>query len=131
MWYLKEKVIKEKQRLHSPEGFVSVYFLAIMLTISVFTAAAALNEKAYFEVIINMEINMQYQQAETQVLSYLKCALMTNTLTDAEYETADVICTIEVYEDAVYVFVSEPVQETLTVTFDSETMKIIDFSCDR
>ena len=117
MYRMKEMEMHMKGCLRkNREGFISSYFFVIFLFVITFAAAALQSESDSLKTMINLKKEAEYFAQEAEIISSLKCSL--NNMDPAD---AGGILTVE----------AESLPETITVYYDPQTKRIIDFSCSR
>lgn len=127
----KEREKPVQRRLCTNKGIISSYFLGIMLFVTGFVTASAFTQKKQFEAIIHLRKAEKYQEAESIVISELKCGLLNENLKDGSYTVQGVYYQLSVYDASLYVIIMDPVQETMDISFNPDTKHITAFSADR
>lgn len=69
------------------KGFISVYFLSILLAVSVCCTLCALNDQRKMEAALYLEMNNRYFLQEQAVVNDLRCRLMNREAEDGWYQT--------------------------------------------
>lgn len=128
---MKEREEAVLRRLCTNKGIISSYFLGIMLFVTGFVTACAFAEKKQFEALISLKEAEKYQEAESIVMSELKCGLRNENLKDGAYTAQGVYYQLSVYDTSLYVIIEDPVQETMDISFNPDTKHITAFTADR
>jgi hypothetical protein len=119
------KAVWKKQRLHTVQGNVSVYFLSVFLLVSTIISAFATLMQQRFAAILSLETAQKYQIAEMEVIQALKCALCTGAVSVSSSENT--VYQMEISSGTAYVEITWPVRETMTVVYDEQSGKVFDF----
>ena len=99
------------------EGFISSYFFVIFLFVITFTAAALQSETDSLKTMVNLEKEGEFFVREAKIISGLKCSIASKEPDPDE----NGILTVE----------ADDVPETITVYYDPQTLRIIDYTCSR
>lgn len=117
------------------KGFVSAYFLAIFLFLSLYTAVLADNVRSRAETIINLRREQEYFTEEYPAIREVMCQLQKEKQAEDEAEETE---DAEESEDAqpagyemkgntILLDISGMYPEQVLITVDQETMKVIDY----
>ena len=98
-------------------GFISSYFFVIFLFVITFSAAALQSETDSLKTMVNLEQESVFFVQEAKIISGIKCSL-------ADMDTA-------VNENGILTVEAEGVSDMITVYYDPQTRRIIDYSCSR
>lgn len=107
------------------EGFISVYFLAVLLYITSIITVITLKQRESIQTIMNINASNEYLKTEISIMNDLKCKLLNHTLLENEEVWIDGISyTYEAGETTIYV--SSEIEE-LYVIYDPSTYKVMDY----
>lgn len=127
MRHIHVKDTKEKHRWWHCEGFLSVFFLSLLLTISSFAASLMHGEA----MLLNMSLSLQkaeaYQQVEMVILHHIKCALQQEQAIPEEMDVDGVGVLLQQKGDTIYAVVDRPYDEVFTIYLDLEYKKVMMF----
>lgn len=111
------RIMKASSQVCS-KGFVSSFFLLIFLYLSSLSAFAVSNEICFMKTMMNMQTDAAYFAREASEISRIKCML----LSQEEEEAGSGEINIEIGGE---------LPETITVFYDPQTRRIIDYSAVR
>lgn len=116
-----------KKRLRQKnKGFISVYFLAVLLYITSIITVITLKERENIQTIMNINASNEYLKTEISIIHDLKCKLLNHTLLESdEVWIDDIAYTYEVGETTIYV--SSEIEE-IYVVYDPSTNKVMDYN---
>lgn len=126
---MKEMVINMKKLSQSNKGFVSTYFLSILLYISSIIFLISIMDQKMIQTIMNMKLANIYLQQEIEVINDLKqreiveeeSNLFLNTCSYS-YIKAD---------QYIYVDIDSEYEEQLVITYDFEENIILSYTSQR
>ncbi len=110
------------------KGFVSTYFLAILLYVtSVITMVSLVNQNK-IKTVINMKRATVYLKQEIEVINDLKYRTL-EEMEERELNTCSY--TYEVEEQFIYIDIHSDYEESLVVTIDPEDHTILGYTSNR
>lgn len=109
-----------QKQLRNTDGFVSTYFLSILLYIVSVITVIALRDKANMQCMMNMKEANMYLQQEIRVISDIKQKLLEGNLEDNEM--------YEVDDHFIYVTITQDYPETLVLTLDEDDITILSYT---
>lgn len=112
-----------QKRLRNTDGFVSTYFLSILLYIVSVITVIALRDKQNVQFMMNMKEANMYLQQEIRVLSDIKQQLLEGNLEDNEMYQLD--------DHFIYVNITSDYPETLVITLDEDDATILFYTSTR
>ena len=121
MLSIQERERSAKHPLCTRDGVVAVWFLLLFLFCTAAVFAGMMAKRNFLEAMVSLKGANAYQCAESIILDYVKCALLKDELVDGILPVSNVSASITVYDDALTIEVSDPIDETITVFFDEET----------
>lgn len=120
---MKGEKMRIQKQLRNTDGFVSTYFLSILLYIVSVITVIALRDKQNVQFMMNMkEANMCLQQ-EIRVISDIKQQLLEGNLEDNEMYQLD--------DHFIYVNITSDYPETLVITLDEDDATILSYTSTR
>ena len=117
---MKGEKMRIQKQLRNTDGFVSTYFLSILLYIVSVITVIALRDKANMQCMMNMKEANMYLQQEIRVISDIKQKLLEANLEDNEM--------YEVDEHFIYVTITQDYPETLVLTLDEDDITILSYT---
>lgn len=120
---MKGEKMRIQKQLRNTDGFVSTYFLSILLYIVSVITVIALRDKANMQCMMNMKEANMYLQQEIRVISDIKQKLLEGNLEDNEM--------YEVDEHFIYVTITQDYPETLVLTLDEDDITILSYTSAR
>lgn len=117
-----EKMHIQKQ-LRNTDGFVSTYFLSVLLYIVSVITVIALRDKQNVQFVMNMKEANMYLQQEIRVISDIKQQLLEGNLEDNEMYQLD--------DHFIYVNITSDYPETLVITLDEDDATILSYTSTR
>ena len=117
---MKGEKMRIQKQLRNTDGFVSTYFLSILLYIVSVITVIALRDKANMQCMMNMKEANMYLQQEIRVISDIKQKLLEGNLEDNEM--------YEVDEHFIYVTITQDYPETLVLTLDEDDITILSYT---
>ena len=118
-----------KKRLQRNSGFISTYFLGILLYVTSVITVITFVDQQMIETYINMKQANQYLKEEIEILSDLKYRILSEETGEVELNS----CTysFEIEEQFIYVNVISEYPESIIVTIDPEEKIVLSYTCDR
>ncbi len=131
IWFIRE--VKKSKKLHyvTLDGFVSIYFMMILLLVTSQISVVSAIYQYRFETITNLKQNEKYMECEGVILQNLKCDLLRGINEDEILEDAGIRWSQTFSNSVIYVTVHDPIREEMTIEFDQETRMIVSYSCNR
>ena len=123
MCSMKGEKMRIQKRLRNTDGFVSTYFLSILLYIVSVITVIALRDKQNVQFMMNMKEANMYLQQEIRVISDIKQQLLEGNLEDNEMYQLDDHC--------IYVNITSDYPETLVITLDEDDATILSYTSTR
>lgn len=120
---MKGEKMRIQKRLRNTDGFVSTYFLSILLYIVSVITVIALRDKQNVQFMMNMKEANMYLQQEIRVISDIKQQLLEGNLEDNEMYQLD--------DHFIYVNVTSDYPETLVITLDEDDATILSYTSTR
>lgn len=120
----KERPLK-KHLFQRHNGFVSTYFLSMLLYITSVIVIVIQNISYRMETCMNMEKALERQAKDMHVISDVKCHLLNKDLENGSYEVNGISYAIEKNAGIIYVTTS---YDEITITFSEESNKILDYT---
>ncbi|MEE3487011.1 MAG: hypothetical protein VZT48_02770 [Bulleidia sp.] len=121
---------KQQGKSHTNEGFASVYFLGLFLSVITVSAMALEMQDNRMKAALNsMQANL-YAAEEAAALSSLQCMLKNEKINDA-FSNGVVSGSVSVQGDILKVEISAPCPETLFVTYHAETKSLDSYEVNR
>ena len=120
---MKGEKIRIQKRLRNTDGFVSTYFLSILLYIVSVITVIALRDKQNVQFMMNMKEANMYLQQEIRVISDIKQQLLEGNLEDNEMYQLD--------DHFIYVNITSDYSETLVITLDEDDATILFYTSTR
>lgn len=118
----------KKSSEFSHEGFVSAWFLSVLLSGTMILSVVALNDQARLQTVINMKKNSVYFQQEAAVMADIHCHLVNGLLEEGDYQTGGYSYHLDVRKDRIYAEITSGNPETLAIVFDPETKTFVSMS---
>lgn len=112
-----------QKQLRNTDGFVSTYFLSILLYIVSVITVIALRDKQNVQFMMNMKEANMYLQQEIRVISDIKQQLLEGNLEDNEMYQLD--------DHFIYVNITSDYPETLVITLDEDDATILSYTSTR
>ena len=109
-----------QKQLRNTDGFVSTYFLSVLLYIVSVITVIALRDKQNVQFMMNMKEANMYLQQEIRVISDIKQQLLEGNLEDNEME-----------DHFIYVNITSGYPETLVITLDEDDATILSYTSTR
>lgn len=118
-----------KKRLQRNSGFISTYFLGILLYVTFVITVITFVDQQMIETYINMKQANQYLKEEIEILSDLKYRILSEETGEVELNS----CTysFEIEEQFIYVNVISEYPESIIVTIDPEDKIVLSYTCNR
>ena len=123
MCSMKGEKMRIQKRLRNTDGFVSTYFLSILLYIVSVITVIALRDKQNVQFMMNMKEANTYLQQEIRVISDIKQQLLEGNLEDNEMYQLD--------DHFIYVNITSDYPETLVITLDEDGATILSYTSTR
>ena len=123
MCSMKGEKMRIQKRLRNTDGFVSTYFLSILLYIVSVITVIALRDKQNVQFMMNMKEANMYLQQEIRVISDIKQQLLEGNLEDNEMYQLD--------DHFIYVNITTDYPETLVITLDEDDATILSYTSTR
>lgn len=123
MCSMKGEKMRIQKRLRNTDGFVSTYFLSILLYIVSVITVIALRDKQNVQFMMNMKEANMYLQQEIRVISDIKQQLLEGNLEDNEIYQLD--------DHFIYVNITSDYPETLVITLDEDDATILSYTSTR
>jgi hypothetical protein len=123
MCSMKGEKMRIQKRLRNTDGFVSTYFLSILLYIVSVITVIALRDKQNVQFMMNMKEANMYLQQEIRVISDIKQQLLEGNLEDNEMYQLD--------DHFIYVNITSDYPETLVITLDEDDATILSYTSTR
>lgn len=120
---MKGEKMRIQKQLRNTDGFVSTYFLSILLYIVSVTTVIALRDKQNVQFMMNMKEANMYLQQEIRVISDIKQQLLEGNLEDNEMYQLD--------DHFIYVNITSDYPETLVITLDEDDATILSYTSTR
>lgn len=120
---MKGEKMRIQKRLRNTDGFVSTYFLSILLYIVSVITVIALRDKQNVQFMMNMKEANMYLQQEIRVISDIKQQLLEGNLKDNEMYQLD--------DHFIYVNITSDYPETLVITLDEDDATILSYTSTR
>lgn len=120
---MKGEKMRIQKRLRNTDGFVSTYFLSILLYIVSVITVIALRDKQNVQFMMNMKEAKMYLQQEIRVISDIKQQLLEGNLEDNEMYQLD--------DHFIYVNITSDYPETLVITLDEDDATILSYTSTR
>lgn len=114
----------KKYSVKGHRGFVTIYFLGILLYISAVSTAVLANECARMKTIENLQKDSHYFIQERKAIEQVKCVLKEENWQD-EPEKWDEI--MEIHGATGYIDIQGEYPELLILTFNLEQTQILDY----
>lgn len=108
----------------SKKGFVSTYFLAILLYVTSLITIITLIERENIQTIMNMKEANVYLKEEITILNDVKCKLLNDTLEDTYYSINDIDYSCYIEETLIYITTDS---EEIVISYDPTSKKILDY----
>lgn len=114
------------------KGFISTYFLSILLYCSAFLAVLLWNDQARLQTVMNMKENDVYFLQELSVISDVRCRLQKETLQKGVYLTEEGYSYhLDVQNKRIYAEIQTADPETLCIVYDPEKREFLDIDVTR
>lgn len=123
MCSMKGEKMRIQKQLRNTDGFVSTYFLSILLYIVSVITVIALRDKQNVQFMMNMKEANMYLQQEIRVISDIKQQLLEGNLEDNEMYQLD--------DHFIYVNITSDYPETLVITLDEDDATILSYTSTR
>lgn len=123
MCSMKGKKMRIQKQLRNTDGFVSTYFLSVLLYIVSVITVIALRDKQNVQFMMNMKEANMYLQQEIRVISDIKQQLLEGNLEDNEIYELD--------DHFIYVNITSDYPETLVITLDEDDTTILSYTSTR
>lgn len=123
--------MKEKERqlrkhlFQRHDGFVSTYFLSMLLYITSVIVIVMQNISYRMETCMNMEKALERQSKDMHVIMDVKCHLLNKDLENGSYEVNGISYAIEKNAGIIYVTTS---YDQIVITWNENTGKILDYT---
>lgn len=114
----------KKSCANSHKGFVSLYFLGILLYLSALSAVIVENDISRMQTMENMLEDAECFDQERKTIQKFKCLLQQSSLEDREQDQQS---EFEIDGSTAYIDIGGNYPELLTIYFDAETKHIIDY----
>ncbi len=118
-----------KKRLQRNSGFISTYFLGILLYVTSVITVITFVDQQMIETYINMKQANQYLKEEIEILSDLKYRILSEETGEVELNSC--AYSFETEEQFIYVDVISEYPESIIVTIDPEDKIVLSYTCDR
>lgn len=110
------------------KGFVSAWFLSVLLSGTMILSVVALNDQARLQTVMNMKKNSVYFQQEAAVMADIHCHLVNGSLEEGAYQTAGYSYHLDVRKDHIYAEITSGYPETLDIVYDPEIRTFVSMS---
>lgn len=120
---MKGEKMRIQKQLRNTDGFVSTYFLSVLLYIVSVITVIALRDKQNVQFMMNMKEANMYLQQEIRVISDIKQQLLEGNLEDNEMYQLD--------DHFIYVNITSDYPETLVITLDEDDATILSYTSTR
>ena len=120
---MKGEKMRIQKQLRNTDGFVSTYFLSVLLYIVSVITVIALRDKQNVQFMMNMKEANMYLQQEIRVISDIKQQLLEGNLEDNEIYKLD--------DHFIYVNITSDYPETLVITLDEDDTTILSYTSTR
>lgn len=120
---MKGEKMRIQKQLRNTDGFVSTYFLSVLLYIVSVITVIALRDKQNVQFMMNMKEANMYLQQEIRVISDIKQQLLEGNLEDNEIYELD--------DHFIYVNITSDYPETLVITLDEDDTTILSYTSTR
>lgn len=120
---MKGEKMRIQKRLRNTDGFVSTYFLSILLYIVSVITVIALRDKQNVQFMMNMKEANMYLQQEIRIISDIKQQLLEGNLENNEMYQLD--------DHFIYVNITSDYPETLVITLDEDDATILSYTSTR
>ncbi len=123
--------MKEKERqlrkhlFQRHDGFVSTYFLSMLLYITSVIVIVMQNISYRMETCMNMEKALGRQSKDMHIILDVKCHLLNKDLENGSYEVNGISYAIEKNAGIIYVTTS---YDQIVITWNENTGKILDYT---
>lgn len=126
---MKEMVINMKKLSQSNKGFVSTYFLSILLYISSIIFLISIMDQKMIQTIMNMKLANIYLQQEIEVINDLKQREIVEEESNLFLNTCSYSYIKE--DQYIYVDIDSEYEEQLVITYDFEENIILSYTSQR
>ncbi len=126
---MKEMERNMKRLSQNNSGFVSTYFLSILLYISSIIFIISMMDQNCIQTIMNMKVANLYLQQEIEVLYDLKQRIVLEEESNISLNTCSYSYQKE--ESYIYVDINSEYEETLVLTYNVEENKILSYTSQR
>lgn len=123
-----QKSRMKKLSEHCHKGFVSSWFLSILLSVTMVLSVMTLNDQSRMQTVMNMKKNSACFQQEAAVMSDIRCHLINGTLSEGTYQTGSYSYRLDVQADRIYAQIVSDYPETLDIVFNAETQSFVSMS---
>lgn len=132
MRYIREKT-KHLKRLSASfhEGFVSTYFLSILLYLTALLSVVTINDQRRLETVMNMQENDAYFLQEAAVVSDIRCRLVNDRLSEGSFAAEGYSYDLDIKKNRIYAEIRSTRPETLNIICDFEEKVLLDLTCVR
>ena len=112
----------------SEEGFISVYYLALLLWVTLAAGAvlAIISDKA--ETMINLQSHEEYLIAETYVIHDIRCRLENGEAEEGSFLCGPYSYDMHVSGNVIYVQIGGEFCESLEIEYDKESGMLTDYA---
>lgn len=113
------------------KGFVSTYFLSILLYCSALLTVLTVNDQRRLKTVMNMQDNDAYFLQEAVIVSDIRCRLVNDRLSEGSYTAGGYAYDLDIQKDRIYAEIHSVRPETLNIFYDSREKVLLDLSCTR
>ncbi len=113
------------------KGFVSSYFLIVLLMVSTIVAAISTRYRYRFEVIANLKIHEAYLESESVVIQNVQCELRKGQLEEGRMAFDSYAWEQKLDGEVLYVTLFQPIPEELVIQIDLEKKIVLSYSSNR
>lgn len=128
---MKETEKRLNRQLRKNDGFVSYYFLAMLLYIVSLISVIVLKDMDTMYTEMQMKEAGIYQKMEIEVLYDLKERIKNDALDTSMTSLKNCCYSVEKNDNFLYVEIKGEREESMTVTFDPESKIVLDYVCER
>ena len=118
-----------KKRLQRNSGFISTYFLGILLYVTSVITVITFVDQQMIQTYTNMKQANQYLKEEIEILSDLKYRILSEKTGEVELNSC--AYSFEIEEQFIYVDVISEYPESIVVTIDPEDKTVLSYTCNR
>ena len=127
--------IREKEKLmrrysaHFRKGFISTYFLSILLYCTSFLTILLWNDQSRLQTVMNMKENDTYYHQEVSVMSDIRCRLRNGKIQEGTSITGEGYSyDLDLQEKRMYAEIRTNHPETLDILYDPEKKELTDMN---